>query len=201
MSSSSAISMSAPMQAPSWILGLLSSCTRLSRVVAATLLSGYVTQLIFPSCRQVTPRPTPLERVSAPRSLAKLLLADTRQIQLTGDVPAQYLALVAGRTIPCVWNVFTAGLLQTHIFTVRIQLASCCMRVSLHGPRCTRSRLHGHDTAHATVATAYKQHQCRCLDLASDVWCCLQLAMSILAILVLSKVLLSPAHQYMPAFI
>mmetsp|Transcript_17123 Transcript_17123/g.51251 ORF Transcript_17123/g.51251 Transcript_17123/m.51251 type:complete len:342 (+) Transcript_17123:220-1245(+) len=29
-----------------------------------------------------------------------------------------HVALVAGRTIPCVWNVFTAGLLEEHLYTL-----------------------------------------------------------------------------------
>ena len=44
--------MSAPMQAQTSVLGLLSSCTRLSRVVAGILISSYAAQLVFPSCRQ-----------------------------------------------------------------------------------------------------------------------------------------------------
>ena len=40
------------MQAQASVLGLLSSCTRLSRVVAGILISSYAAQLVFPSCRQ-----------------------------------------------------------------------------------------------------------------------------------------------------
>ena len=67
-------------------------------------------------------------------------------------VSAQYLALVAGRTIPCVWNVFTAGLLQTHIFTVRILLAHGYMEVCSQRPRCARPWRHAHVLDHKATA-------------------------------------------------
>ncbi len=90
---------------------------------------------------------------------------------LTGVASAQYLALVAGRTIPCVWNVFTAGLLQTHIFTVRMLLAN-----GLHArPACTVRVLlpQSYMRVNLTVRPCvWPQHcnQCQCclLDQVSD---------------------------------
>ena len=105
------------------------------------------------------------------RSLPKLLYH--RHLRSSPDathcITAQYLALVAGRTIPCVWNVFTAGLLQTHIFTVRVLLANGCMRVSLHGLRCMLA--HGYMRSYLPMRPwpCVLPQQCRCLDRASDV--------------------------------
>lgn len=65
----------------------LRSTTRLSQVLAGTLVIGYLTQLVFPPARM-------------------------------------YLAMVAGRTIPCGWNVVTAGLLEQHILTLAVSVAA-----------------------------------------------------------------------------
>ena len=46
--------------------------------------------------------------------------------QLLAPSVREYAALVPGRTLPCVWNFFTAGLLEVHILmasTKGIELA------------------------------------------------------------------------------
>lgn len=43
-------------------------------------------------------------------------------VQVVFPSSRQYLALVAGRTLPCVWNVFSAGLLQTHILSLVVSI-------------------------------------------------------------------------------
>ena len=51
------------------------------------------------------------------RALASLLLVGYLT-QLTVPSTRQYLALVPGRFIPCIWNVITAGFLQTSLLKV-----------------------------------------------------------------------------------
>lgn len=43
-------------------------------------------------------------------------------VQLVVPVAREYLTLVPGRTIPCVWNVFTAGLIETDIFRLLLSI-------------------------------------------------------------------------------
>lgn len=40
-------------------------------------------------------------------------------LQLAAPSTRQVLALVAGRTLPCVWNVVTSGMLQDNLVSVR----------------------------------------------------------------------------------
>lgn len=39
-------------------------------------------------------------------------------VQLIAPSTRQYTALVIGRFIPCVWNIFTAGILELHFYKV-----------------------------------------------------------------------------------
>ena len=59
------------------------------------------------------------------RALAGLLVAGYLT-QLVSPSTRQYLALVPGRFIPCIWNVITAGFLQTSLLKVGASLLSCC---------------------------------------------------------------------------
>ncbi|DBA78781.1 TPA: hypothetical protein ACH3X1_008680 [Trebouxia sp. C0004] len=43
-------------------------------------------------------------------------------VQLVVPVAREYLTLVPGRTIPCVWNVFTAGLIETDVFRLLLSI-------------------------------------------------------------------------------
>lgn len=40
-------------------------------------------------------------------------------VQLIAPSTRGVLALVPGRFLPCVWNIFTAGLLEVHFYKVR----------------------------------------------------------------------------------
>lgn len=48
-------------------------------------------------------------------------------IQLISPSTRGVLALVPGRFIPCVWNIFTAGFLEVHFYKV-----SSTMRMHIH---------------------------------------------------------------------
>ncbi|KAK9797058.1 hypothetical protein WJX73_010621 [Symbiochloris irregularis] len=71
--------------------------TRLSKVISAVLVTGYVVQLLVPSSRQ-------------------------------------YLALVPGRFIPCVWNIFTAGLLEVSIVKAVVSVAGTLLLARIIEP-------------------------------------------------------------------
>lgn len=43
-------------------------------------------------------------------------------VQFVIPAAREYLTLVPGRTIPCVWNVFTAGLIETDVFRLLLSL-------------------------------------------------------------------------------
>ncbi|KAL3138155.1 hypothetical protein ABBQ38_005383 [Trebouxia sp. C0009 RCD-2024] len=55
-------------------------------------------------------------------------------VQLVVPTARHYLTLVPGRTIPCVWNVFTAGLVETDIFRLILSLVGVLMLAKIVEP-------------------------------------------------------------------
>lgn len=55
-------------------------------------------------------------------------------VQLVIPTAREYLTLVPGRTIPCVWNVFTAGLVETDIFKLLLNLVGVLMLAKIVEP-------------------------------------------------------------------
>ena len=96
--------------------------TRLSKALAGVLCLGYVVQLVVPTARDYLTL-VPGRCVGSLRKLTRLVPDHTYTW-----TPGRR---VRCRTIPCVWNVFTAGLVDTDIFRV-----NCCL---LFGCTCTGS--------------------------------------------------------------
>lgn len=93
--------------------GLNLHFTKLSRVFAGILVAGYLAQLIAPSSRQYLALVPGRWETSLCCPLCPRLLCQTDgYISRTG--------LLLCRFIPCVWNIFTAGLLETSLWRVRV---------------------------------------------------------------------------------
>ena len=85
--------------------------TRLSKALAGVLCLGYAVQLIFPTAREYL-------------TLVPGRCAGVSSGHTAPDHTCE--ASMCCRTIPCVWNVFTAGLVETDIFRVSRWLLSGC---------------------------------------------------------------------------
>ncbi|MEW5300231.1 MAG: hypothetical protein WDW38_003064 [Sanguina aurantia] len=63
-----------------------------------------------------------------------LLLISLYLVQYFVPSSTSYLALVPGRTLPCVWNLVTAGFLTTNVFKLIVEVAAVLLLVRLVEP-------------------------------------------------------------------